>query len=265
MAKPLRTMSHSEGSPPVSQPIGNPPEPPSSISIQHRLLFWLGFGSGSPWNTIRSFPGAQIRGFPQLSDCQNPTIVSVLMNAHSVKDSAAEHLMSPEKEGVKTPSFLQQVYQCFSVAGLALASYFLISHFILQTVQVVGVSMAPTLSDSQKYLLNKWVYYFRSPKPCDVVVLRDPVDQSFAVKRVIATEGDRVLIRNGKVYVNGHKLDEPYLLPGTPTFPYLTRAEESVMLGKGEYFVLGDNRKNSADSRTYGPVPRRSILGLIVR
>ena len=188
------------------------------------------------------------------------------MSGESVSDAASENLLpGVVKQGAHTPSFLQQIYQAISVAGLAMASYFVISHFVLQSVQVVGVSMAPTLHDSQQYLLNRWVYYFRAPRRSDVVVLRDPVDNGFAVKRVIATAGDCVLLKEGKVFVNGCRLVEPYLASGTPTFPYLSEKEEPITLGRDQYFVLGDNRKNSADSRTYGPVSRRSILGLIVR
>jgi signal peptidase I len=176
------------------------------------------------------------------------------------------HLIPCERKQVpSTPTFLQQIYQCLSVGALALASYFIISHFVLQSVQVVGVSMAPTLHDSQQYLLNRWVYYFRAPRRSDVVVLRDPVDKGFAVKRVIGTAGDRVYLKDGRVFVNGCKLNEPYLAAGMPTFPYLPENEQSFILGKDQFFVLGDNRRNSADSRTYGPVSRRSILGLIVR
>jgi len=131
-------------------------------------------------------------------------------------------------------------------------------------VQVVGVSMVPTLQNSQKLLLNRWVYYFRAPRRNELVVLRDPIDKSFAVKRVIAVGGDHLLLKDGFVYVNGRKLAEPYLAPGMPTFPYSRRAEQSITLSKGQYFVLGDNRKNSADSRSYGPVPRQRILGLIM-
>jgi signal peptidase I len=190
----------------------------------------------------------------------------VLMNLESGVDATGGHLLScGKKQGTSTPSFLQQIYQCVSVAALAMASYFVISHFVLQSVQVVGVSMAPTLHDSQQYLLNRWVYYFRAPRRSDVVVLRDPVDKGFAVKRVIGTAGDRVNLKDGKVFVNGCKLNEPYLASGMPTFPYLAENEQSFTLGKDQFFVLGDNRRNSADSRTYGPVPRRSILGLIVR
>jgi len=173
---------------------------------------------------------------------------------------------SSVKKGSKpTPSFLQQTYQCILAAALGLISYFAVSHFVLESVQVVGVSMVPTLYDSQQYLLNRWVYHFRAPRRTDVVVLRDPEDKGFAVKRIIAAAGDRVDLRAGKVYVNGHRLNEPYLLPNTPTFPYFTQTEQSVMLGKDQFFVLGDNRNNSADSRTYGPVSRQSILGLLIR
>ena len=188
------------------------------------------------------------------------------MNAESGIDATGGQLLScAGKQGSQTPSFLQQIYQCLSVAALAIASYFIISHFVLQSVQVVGISMAPTLHDSQQYLLNRWVYYFRAPRRNDVVVLRDPVDKGFAVKRVIATAGDQLYLKDGKVYLNGCKLNEPYLASGMPTYPYLAENAPPITLGKDEFFVLGDNRKNSADSRSYGPVPRRSILGLIVR
>ena len=188
------------------------------------------------------------------------------MSCESVTDAGGDQLLpGVAKQAAHTPSFFQQIYQCLSVAGLAMASYFVISHFILQTVQVVGVSMVPTLQDSQRYLLNRWIYLFRAPHRNDVVVLRDPIDKGFAVKRVIGMAGDRVLFRDGNVYVNGQKLAEPYLIPGMSTFPSSEKKEDSFVVGKDQYFVLGDNRRNSADSRAYGAVSRQSILGLIVR
>ena len=188
------------------------------------------------------------------------------MNAESITKAGVDQLLATTGKSSDRPlSFSQQLYQCFSVAALAMASYFVISHYVLQTVQVVGASMVPTLRDSQKYLLNRWVYHFRSPKRSDVVVLRDPIDNGFAVKRIIGTSGDWIYLKNGQVFVNGHKLNEPYLAPGTPTFPYKAVPAQVYLVGRDEFFVLGDNRKNSADSRTYGAVPRRNILGLIVR
>jgi signal peptidase I len=158
----------------------------------------------------------------------------------------------------------RQVSQFLAFAFLAAASYFVISHFLLQSVKVVGRSMVPTLADSQQYLLNRWVYYVHPPRHSDIVVLRDPADNGFSVKRVVATPGESVYLKDGSVYVNGRKLDEPYLPPGTRTFTDSNYRDQMILCGKDQFFLLGDNRQNSVDSRTYGPVPRKNILGPIV-
>src|ERR1043166_4422337 len=99
----------------------------------------------------------------------------------------------------QTLSLVQQGYQCFCVAALAVASYFLISHFVIQSVKIVGMSMFPTLADSDHYLLNRWVYLVRPPHRAEVVVLRDPADHGFSVKRIIAGSGDSIMFQNGRV------------------------------------------------------------------
>jgi signal peptidase I len=162
------------------------------------------------------------------------------------------------------PPILRQAGHCLGFAILVVASYLVISRFLLQSVKVVGRSMVPTLCDSQHYLLNRWVYYFHSPRHADIVVLRDPADNGFSVKRVVATPGESVCLKEGHVYVNGCKLLEPYLEAGTLTFADSRPSDQVIRCGKDEFFLLGDNRKNSVDSRTYGPVPRRNILGPIV-
>lgn len=160
---------------------------------------------------------------------------------------------------------LRQGLQCLVLAVLSVASYYLISHYFLQSVKVVGRSMMPTLYDSQYFLLNRWVYGVRSPQRSDIVVLRDPSDNGFSVKRIIAAPGDSIYLRNGDVYLNGCKLDEPYLAPDTLTFTDSKYRAQLIVCGRDQYFLLGDNRQNSMDSRTYGPVPRGNILGPIIR
>jgi signal peptidase I len=162
-------------------------------------------------------------------------------------------------------AILRQSLQLFTLFGMAVASYLLISHFLLQSVKVVGRSMVPTLYDSQSYLLNRWIYHVRSPQHSDIVVLRDPSDNGFSVKRVIATPGESVYLRDGSVYVNGCKLAEPYLSPHTPTFTDSKYKDQLILCGRDQYFLLGDNRLNSVDSRAYGPVPRQNILGPLIR
>jgi signal peptidase I len=155
--------------------------------------------------------------------------------------------------------------QWATILVLAAACYFFISHFLLQSVRVVGISMVPTLQDSQRYLLNRWVLFLRAPRRDDIVVLRDPSDHGYSVKRIVAVAGDSVRLENGHVYVNGQQLEEPYLAPGTSTFPSPTNERQTFTCSKNGFFVLGDNRPRSIDSRVYGPVPRGNILGLIIR
>jgi len=179
--------------------------------------------------------------------------------------SAAEPFLSPRaKEPSKGVSLVQQFKQGCVLLVCALASYLLISHFCLQSVRVVGSSMVPTLRDSQFYLLNRWVLHFRPPQRSEIVVLRDPLDGGFAVKRVIAVAGDSVYFADGFVYINGKKLNEPYLSSRSRTFTTSGLKDQLFMCRAGQYFVLGDNRGNSLDSRVYGPVSRRDILGLII-
>lgn len=160
---------------------------------------------------------------------------------------------------------IQQFVSCMLVAAVAYGCFQFITHYVLQSVQVVGASMTPTLHDSERYVLNRWVYHLREPQPQDIVVLRDPEDKSYAVKRIVAQQGDRVYVNQaGQIFVNGKLLNEPYLPAGTMTFASAKVREQMWVCGTNRYFVLGDNRNNSADSRIYGAVPRQDILGLVL-
>ena len=159
---------------------------------------------------------------------------------------------------------LQQLGRCFLISLLCVVNYLIITHFMVQSMEVVGTSMVPTLRDNGYYLVNRWVLRSRDPQRNDVAVIRDPEDHGLSVKRVIAVAGDAILLKDGKVFVNGKELDEPYLLPNTRTFMYQQVHEEFITCGKGQFYVLGDNRPVSVDSRTYGPVPRENFLGLVM-
>lgn len=174
---------------------------------------------------------------------------------------AATYQPSRPHPGAK---LLKQFLQCFAALALGLASYYLISNYFVQSVQVVGSSMTPTLHDSEFYLLNRWIYHFREPRRTDVVVIRDPSAHCYSVKRIVGVAGDSIYLKNGEVFLNGKRLNEPYLSPHTPTYAYAPLRDQMVICGKDQYFLLGDNRMNSADSRTYGPISRTSILGMLV-
>jgi signal peptidase I len=162
-------------------------------------------------------------------------------------------------------SFVQQLSQILLIGVLAAASYLIISHFLVESVRVVGESMNPTLHNAQRYLLNRWVFYLRPPHPGEIVVIRDPLDKGLSVKRIVGVAGDKVLIKDGHVYLNNRLLKETYLPTGTPTYSGTYHPEQEFTCAKDQYVVFGDNRNNSVDSRAYGPITRQAILGLIVQ
>ena len=135
---------------------------------------------------------------------------------------------------------------------------FLLARVFVQNYQVDGPSMTPTLLNSQYILVNKADYYLHTPQRGDVIVFRYPRDPSRDfVKRVIGIPGDTVRITNsGIVSVDGVRLSEPYTNDLTNYY-----GPESWTLTTGQYFVLGDNRGDSSDSRDWGPVPRTDIIG----
>jgi signal peptidase I len=161
-------------------------------------------------------------------------------------------------------NFIKQALVLALIAGLSTAAYFVISHYFVESVQVVGQSMVPTLQADNHYLLNRWAFRNHDPKVGDVVVLRDPEDHGISVKRIVATGGQAVLLKDGKVFINGQEMNEPYLSPNTRTYTYSHAKEQFITCGKDQYFVLGDNREVSIDSRVYGALPRENILGLVV-
>jgi signal peptidase I len=141
--------------------------------------------------------------------------------------------------------------------GLALV----IIVFLYQPVKVEGTSMAPLLSDQERIFINKFVYRFEPIQRRDVVVFWYPLDRSKSfIKRVIALPGETVQIRQGTVYVNERAISEPYV---PPQYEDLSDFGP-VRVPKDSYFVMGDHRISSNDSRVFGAVPLEYIYGRAV-
>ena len=157
----------------------------------------------------------------------------------------------------------KQLWLLTAIIFLSLVIYTLISRYVVTSVHVQGRSMTPTLQDGERYLLSRWRYRFAEPQRGDIVVLKDPGHTDFAVKRIIAGPLDTIHFKNGRVFVNGQRLAEPYLSAGMPTYTADCHEQYDVP-GKDRYFVLGDNRLVSEDSRYYGSVRREHILGAIL-
>ena len=144
---------------------------------------------------------------------------------------------------------------------LAVLLSFIVIVFLYQPVQVEGTSMMPRLENHERIFINKFVYRFEPIERGDIVVFWYPLDPSKSyIKRVVGLPGDGVSIRNGRVYVNGRRLEEPYLPP-----EYVDhQSYPTAVVEPDHYYVLGDHRESSNDSRVWGTVDRRYIYGKAV-
>ncbi len=142
------------------------------------------------------------------------------------------------------------------LVSLAISAFIII--FLYQPVKVEGTSMMPGLEDQERIFVNKFVYRWEPIARGDIVVFRYPRDTSKSyIKRVIGVAGDRVRIDNGQVYVNGEAVEEDYV----PSDYADARSYPEITVPTHSFFVLGDHRTMSNDSRDFGPVNERFIYG----
>lgn len=183
------------------------------------------------------------------------------------------------EENKKPVSFIREVFQWAEAIVLAVVIALLIRGFIFEPVLVQGDSMEKTLSTEQRLIVYKLGYYFSEPKTGDIIVLQyqkgavefipflknlsfikkmiPGVNEIDFIKRVIAVPGETVDIKDGNVYVNEKKLEEPYAKGITEKLGM----DMPIVVGENEVFVLGDNRQNSRDSRQIGLIEYDRIKG----
>ena len=152
-------------------------------------------------------------------------------------------------------AFWSSAWEIIEIVLISIVTVFLIRNFLAQPFLVSGASMEPTFDNRDYLIIDEITYRFREPERGEVIVFRYPQDPKvYFIKRIVGLPGDRVVIKNGKVvvYSGGQEIK----ISGD------TNGSVDRTLGEGQYFVLGDNRYNSFDSRNWGPVPRENIIGL---
>lgn len=168
--------------------------------------------------------------------------------------------------GSKIGGFFLDTLQ--TAAGVV-AVFFIVYLFFIQPHQVDGRSMATTFNDGEYVLTDKISYKSREPQRGEVVVFKaPPAAQCPAgtgcdyIKRIIAVAGDTIEVKNGAMWLNGKRLEEPYI-HGVTTEPGAYTLNRAVTIQPGEYFVSGDNRPHSSDSRVWGPITMNEIVGRV--
>lgn len=160
--------------------------------------------------------------------------------------------------------FLISSLEVLEVALVAVAAVVVARTFLVQPFLVSGASMEPSFSHGDYLLVDELTYYFREPERGEVVVFKYPGDESiYYIKRIIGLPGEELRVRAGAVTVmnrehpEGLKLTESYL-PNDLRTP----RNADITLGAGQYFVMGDNRLQSFDSRDWGPVAKKEVIGI---
>lgn len=155
--------------------------------------------------------------------------------------------------------FFKNVWEIVEVVLVAGVAVFIVRTYIAQPFLVSGASMEPNFSSGNYLFIDEISYRFQEPRRGEVIVFRYPGDErTFYIKRIIGLPDEQVMVDRGRVSINGQALIEPYLPADVKTV-----GAADLRLGAGEYFVLGDNRYYSFDSRQWGTLPRRDIIGLV--
>ncbi len=175
-----------------------------------------------------------------------------------MEQNASDTEARPKSKGfilaLELKSWFRDILFAFAVA-------IFIVIFVIQPVKVEGTSMQPQLVDQERIFVNRFIYRFKDIRRGDIVVFWYPKDRTKSfIKRVVGIPGDEVEIRDGSVYINGTRVNEPYLKPEFRDH----RTFRKMVVPGGQYFVLGDHRNSSNDSRSWGCVAQSLIYGKAV-
>jgi signal peptidase I len=189
----------------------------------------------------------------------NPYKIRKDMSQRSGSVDPAPVVVKEEIVPVRSRGLAVSVWLRDLVISLAISGFIIM--FVYQPVKVEGTSMMPSLEDQERIFVNKFVYRLEPIERGDIVVFRYPRDPSKSfIKRVIGLAGDRIRINAGQVWVNGKRLEEDYV----PRAYEDLRSYSETVVPPGSYFVLGDHRSLSNDSRDFGPVSESFIYGKAV-
>ena len=172
--------------------------------------------------------------------------------------------MQEQEQHTQVRALGKFLFEMLQIAAIAIAIILPVRYFLVQPFIVRGASMEPNYYENEYLIIDELSYRFRDPARGETVVFHPPGnnEQQYYIKRVIGLPGETVEIRDGKIYIfndtylNGHVLDEEYLIEST-------EGKQRVTLGREEYFLLGDNRDESLDSRAIGPIPFDNITGRV--
>jgi signal peptidase I len=168
-----------------------------------------------------------------------------------------------EKKPGSLATILLTVFDFFKTIFIIVVLATVIRYFLIQPFIVDGQSMEPTFQNSDYLITEKVSFRLGTPKRGEVVIFHPPDNPSVNyLKRLIGLPGDEIEIKDKLVYVNGKKLDEPYLTGGKKT-ELVQPGNLKVTVKANEYFVLGDNREHSRDSRELGPIPKANVVSRV--
>lgn len=172
-----------------------------------------------------------------------------------------EQIPNDSEQGIagKIASFFLELIKIALLAGLTIG---LVRYFLFKPFYVKGQSMEPNFFEHDYLIIDEISYRFRVPQRGEIIVFRSPVNEDYYLKRVVGLPGERVKVEDNKIVIfnlenpQGLVVEEPYLEEATGGAVNLT-------LGSDQYFVMGDNRDASYDSRRFGPVEKEAIVGRV--